>query len=232
MEPLLKWTITGDITKIYSPKIRKKKYSKLVKLQESLMTNEYDKSFKFKFDFTSASKRYLNDYIQLYGYINDSRPWNYSLIYPFWELVNKISLDKIEKSVEKYDNQYSYYLAVKFCDQYWNYIYKCIKRDLTLQILSIDRIKYECFSDKTTNSFDKFQYKHNMYTLIDFDDTDDIFSSIKEILEEKEQKVLKLITDGYSHAEIANMLNISPQYSRKIKSRAAKKIIALLHDDI
>src|SRR5690606_887136 len=118
-------------------------------------------------------------------------------------------LDKIEKSVEKYDNQYSYYLAVKFCDQYWNYIYKCIKRDLTLQILSIDRIKYECFSDKTTNSFDKFQYKHNMYTLIDFDDTDDIFSSIKEILEEKEQKVLKLITDGYSHAEIANMLNIS-----------------------
>ena len=224
MEPLLKWTITGDITKIYSPKIRKQRYSKLIELQDSLLCNQYDKSFKFKFDFTSVYGRYFNDYIQLYGYTDDSKPWNYTLIYPFWELVNKISLDKIEKTLEKFDNQYSYYLAVKFCDQYWDYIYKCVKRDLTLQILSIDRIKYECSSDETTNSFDKFQYKHNMYTLIDTNGTDDIFSSIRGILDEKEQQVLKLFIDGYTHTEIAQILNITPKYSRKIKSRAGKKI--------
>ena len=138
--------------------------------------------------------------------------------------MNKISLDKIEKTLEKFDNQYSYYLAIKFCDQYWDYIYKCVKRDLTLQILSIDRIKYECSSDETTNSFDKFQYKHNMYTLIDTNGTDDIFSSIRGILDEKEQQVLKLFIDGYTHTEIAQILNITPKYSRKIKSRAAKKV--------
>jgi DNA-binding CsgD family transcriptional regulator len=224
MEPLLKWTITGDITKIYSPKVRKQKYAKLIKLQESLLSDENGKSFKFRFDFTSALEKYLKDYIQLYGYIDDSQPWNYSFIYPFWELINKISLEKIEKSIEKYDNQYSYYLAVKFCDQYWNYIYKCIRRDLTIQVLSIDSIKHECSSNDTTNSFDKFQYKHNMYTLIDADSIDDILSSIKGILTEKEQQVLNLLIDGYTHIEIAQILNITPEYSRKIKSRAAKKI--------
>ena len=222
MDPLLKWAISGDATKIYSPKIRKQRYSKLIKLQESLLTNKYDKSFKF--DFTSAFERYLKDYIQLYGYIDYSRPWNYSLMYPFWEVVNKISLDKIEKSVQKYNNQYSYYLAVEFCNQYWNYIYKCIRRDLTIQVLSIDSIKHECSSNDTTNSFDKFQYKHNMYTLIDADSIDDILSSIKGILTEKEQQVLNLLADGYTHIEIAQILNITPEYSRKIKSRAAKKV--------
>jgi len=224
IEPLLKWTITGDITKIYSPKVREKKYSKLIKLQKSLLPNENGNSFKFKFDFTSALEKYLKDYIQLYGYIDDSQPWNYSLIYPFWELINKISLQKIEKSIDKYDNQYSFYLAVKFCDQYWNYIYKCIRRDLTIQVLSIDRIKHECSLNDTTNSFDKFQYKHNMYTLIDADGTDDIFSSIKGILTEKEQQVLNLLIDGYTHIEIAQILNITPEYSRQIKARAGKKI--------
>jgi DNA-binding CsgD family transcriptional regulator len=224
MEPLLKWTITGDITKIYSPKVRKQKYAKLIKLQESLLSDENGKSFKFRFDFTSALEKYLKDYIQLYGYIDDSQPWNYSFIYPFWELINKISLEKIEKSIEKYDNQYSYYLAVKFCDQYWNYIYKCIRRDLTIQVLSIDSIKHECSSNNTTNSFDKFQYKHNMYTLIDADSIDDILSSIKGILTNKEQQVLNLLIDGYTHIEIAQILNITPEYSRKIKSRAAKKV--------
>jgi DNA-binding CsgD family transcriptional regulator len=224
MEPLLKWTITGDITKIYSPKVRMQKYAKLIKLQESLLSDENGKSFKFRFDFTSALEKYLKDYIQLYGYIDDSQPWNYSFIYPFWELINKISLEKIEKSIEKYHNQYSYYLAVKFCDQYWNYIYKCIRRDLTIQVLSIDSIKHECSSNDTTNSFDKFQYKHNMYTLIDADSIDDILSSIKGILTEKEQQVLNLLADGYTHIEIAQILNITPEYSRKIKSRAAKKV--------
>ena len=224
IEPLLKWTITGDITKIYSPKVREKKYSKLIKLQKSLLPNKNGNSFKFKFDFTSALEKYLKDYIQLYGYIDDSQPWNYSLIYPFWELINKISLEKIEKSIDKYDNQYSYYLAVKFCDQYWDYIYKCIRRDLTIQVLSIDRIKHECSLNDTTNSFDKFQYKHNMYTLIDADSIDDILSSIKGILTEKEQQVLNLLIDGYTHIEIAQILNITPEYSRKIKSRAAKKV--------
>jgi len=224
MEPLLKWTITGDITKIYSPKVRMQKYAKLIKLQESLLSDENGKSFKFRFDFTSALEKYLKDYIQLYGYIDDSQPWNYSFIYPFWELINKISLEKIEKSIEKYDNQYSYYLAVKFCDQYWNYIYKCIRRDLTIQMLSIDSIKHECSPNGTTNSFDKFQYKHNMYTLIDADSIDDILSSIKGILTNKEQQVLNLLIDGYTHIEIAQILNITPEYSRKIKSRAAKKV--------
>ena len=224
MEPLLKWTITGDITKIYSPKVRKQKYAKLIKLQESLLSDENGKSFKFRFDFTSALEKYLKDYIQLYGYIDDSQPWNYSFIYPFWELINKISLEKIEKSIEKYDNQYSYYLAVKFCDQYWNYIYKCIRRDLTIQVLSIDSIKHECSPNGTTNSFDKFQYKHNIYTLIDADSIDDILSSIKGILTNKEQQVLNLLIDGYTHIEIAQILNITPEYSRKIKSRAAKKV--------
>jgi len=224
MEPLLKWTITGDITKIYSPKVRMQKYAKLIKLQESLLSDENGKSFKFRFDFTSALEKYLKDYIQLYGYIDDSQPWNYSFIYPFWELINKISLEKIEKSIEKYDNQYSYYLAVKFCDQYWDYIYKCIRRDLTIQVLSIDRIKHECSLNDTTNSFDKFQYKHNMYTLIDADSIDDILSSIKGILTNKEQQVLNLLIDGYTHIEIAQILNITPEYSRKIKSRAAKKV--------
>jgi DNA-binding CsgD family transcriptional regulator len=224
IEPLLKWTITGDITKIYSPKIRKQKYSKLIKLQESLLHNEYSKRFKIRFDLTSTLEKYLKDYIQLYGYINDSQPWKYSFIYPFWELINKISLEKIQKSIGKYNNQYSYFLAVKFCDKYWDYIYKCVKRDLTLKILSIDSIKSECSHGKTTNSFDKFQYKHNMYTLIDADGTDDIFSSIKGILTEKEQQVLNLLADGYTHIEIAQILNITPEYSRKIKSRAAKKV--------
>jgi DNA-binding CsgD family transcriptional regulator len=224
MEPLLKWTITGDITKIYSPKVRKQKYAKLIKLQESLLSDENGKSFKFRFDFTSALEKYLKDYIQLYGYIDDSQPCNYSLIYPFWKLINKISLEKIEKSIEKYDNQYSYYLTVKFCDQYWNYIYKCIRRDLRIQVLSIDRIKHECSSNDTTNSFDKFQYKHNMYTHIGTDSIDGIFSSIKGILTEKEQQLLNLLMDGYTLTEIAQILNITPEYSRKIKSRAVKKI--------
>ncbi|MDH7565966.1 MAG: sigma factor-like helix-turn-helix DNA-binding protein [Clostridiales bacterium] len=229
MEPLLKWTITGDITKIYSPKVRKQKYVKLIKLQESLLSDENGKSFKFRFDFTSALEKYLKDYIQLYGYIDDSQPWNYSLIYPFWKLINKISLEKIEKSIDKYDNQYSYYLAVKFCDQYWDYIYKCIRRDLRIQVLSIDSIKHECSSNDTTNSFDNFQYKHNMYTLIDADSIDDILYSIKGILTEKEQQVLNLLMDGYTLTEIAQILNITPEYSRKIKSRAAKKVRSHLY---
>jgi DNA-binding CsgD family transcriptional regulator len=63
-----------------------------------------------------------------------------------------------------------------------------------------------------------------MYTLIDADGTDDVFPNIKGILTEKEQQLLNLLMDGYTLTEIAQILNITPEYSRKIKSRAVKKI--------
>ena len=108
MEPLLKWSITGNITKVYSPKIRNQKYYKLYKIQESFKNDKRS----FKLNFSLASERYLKNYIEAYGYTNNAFPWDYSLIYPFWEILNKISLEKIQKSV-KYRNDYSYYLAVK-----------------------------------------------------------------------------------------------------------------------
>ncbi|WP_129723868.1 RNA polymerase sigma factor [Xylanivirga thermophila] len=228
MEPLLKWSITGDITKVYSKKIRNQKFSKLVKIQKSLSVRRYQYSV---LDVTSAFEKYLNDYIQLYGYTDDSHPREYSLIYPFWEMLNKTSLDKIEKSVMKYNNQYSYYLTIRFCDQYWSYIYKCVRRDLAMQILSIDMIRHRYNSDDLTNYFDKFQYKHNMFTLIDDDKLDNVLSTINLILTDKEQQVLKLFTEGYSHTEIADILKITSANSRQIKKRASDKIIDYLQQN-
>lgn len=228
MEPLLKWSITGDITKVYSKKIRNQKFSKLVKIQKSLSVRRYQYSV---LDVTSAFEKYLNDYIQLYGYTDDNHPREYSLIYPFWEMLNKTSLDKIEKSVMKYNNQYSYYLTIRFCDQYWSYIYKCVRRDLAMQILSIDMIRHRYNSDDLTNYFDKFQYKHNMFTLIDDDKLDNVLSTINLILTDKEQQVLKLFTEGYSHTEIADILKITSANSRQIKKRASDKIIDYLQQN-
>ncbi|WP_213818265.1 sigma factor-like helix-turn-helix DNA-binding protein [Garciella nitratireducens] len=228
MEPLLKWSITGDITKVYSKKIRNQKFSTLIEIQKSLSINNYK---CYAFDITSAFEKYLNDYIQLYGYGDGSHPYEYSLIYPFWEMLNGTSLDKIEKSVMKYNNQYSYYLTIRFCDQYWSYIYKCVRRDLTMRVLSIDMIRHKCNSDDSTNYFDKFQYKYNMFTLINKDELDNISSIIEEKLTDREHQVLKLFTEGYSHKEIADILHITSANSRQIKKRASNKIKGYLQQN-
>jgi hypothetical protein len=161
MEPLLKWTIIGNITKIYSPKMRKQKYSKLYNLQKSFSSNI--NMNKFKINFSVACEKYLKDYIDQFGYWDSNNPWNYSLIYPFWEVVERISLEKLEKSIGQYNNEYSYYLAIKFCDDYWNYICRCLRKDLALQILSIDKIKYECNSSVSPNYFDRFLFSNHIY---------------------------------------------------------------------
>lgn len=222
MEPLLKWTITGDITKIYSSKIRKQKYFKLYDLQKSFSSDTNTK--KFKIDFSTACEKYLKDYIDQYGYWDSNNPWNYSLIYPFWEVVERVTLEKLEKSVEKYNNEYSYYLAIKFCDDYWNYIYRCVRRDLALQMFSIDGIKHECNND-SYNYFDRFLYNHHIcIPTNEIEDIETLLLEIKNILTCREWELWNLFIQGYTHTEISKKLNITPVHSRQLKSRVFKKI--------
>ena len=221
-EPLLKWAITGDITKIYSSKIRKQKYFKLYDLQKSFFCDINTK--KFKIDFSAACEKYLKDYIDQYGYWESNNPWNYSLIYPFWEVVERVTLEKLEKSVEQYNNEYSYYLAIKFCDDYWNYIYKCVRKDLAFQMLSIDEIKNDCSNDSSYH-FDRFLFSNHIYSNInEIEDIKTLLSDIKNILTYDEWKLWTLFIQGYRHAEIAKIFNISPENSRQLKSRILKKI--------
>ncbi|MBZ4664736.1 MAG: polymerase sigma factor, sigma-70 family [Caloramator sp.] len=223
MEPLLKWTITGDITKIYSSKMRKQKYSKLYDLQKSFSSDI--NTNKFKIDFSIACEKYLKDYIDQYGYWDSNNPWNYSLIYPFWEVVERVPLEKLEKSIEQYNNEYSYYLAIKFCDDYWNYIYRCVRKDLALQIFSIDKIKHKCNNNDSSNYFDRFLFSNHICSSTnEIKDIKTLLSDIKNILTCGEWKLWNLFIQGYTHAEIAAKLNITPEYSRQLKTRILKKL--------
>ncbi|WP_165000771.1 helix-turn-helix transcriptional regulator [Xylanivirga thermophila] len=223
MEPLLKWTITGNITKIYSPKMRKQKYSKLYNLQKSFSSNI--NMNKFKINFSVACEKYLKDYIDQFGYWDSNNPWNYSLIYPFWEVVERISLEKLEKSIGQYNNEYSYYLAIKFCDDYWNYICRCLRKDLALQILSIDKIKHECNSSVSPNYFDRFLFSNHIYNSTnEIQSTETLLSDIKSLLTCREWELWGLFIQGYTHAEIAAKLNITTEYSRQLKTRIFKKL--------
>lgn len=223
MEPLLKWTITGNITKIYSPKMRKQKYSKLYNLQKSFSSNI--NMNKFKINFSVACKKYLKDYIDQFGYWDSNNPWNYSLIYPFWEVVERISLEKLEKSIGQYNNEYSYYLAIKFCDDYWNYICRCLRKDLALQILSIDKIKHECNSSVSPNYFNRFLFSNHIYNSTnEIQSTETLLSDIKSLLTCREWELWGLFIQGYTHAEIATKLNITTEYSRQLKTRIFKKL--------
>lgn len=223
MEPLLKWTIIGNITKIYSPKMRKQKYSKLYNLQKSFSSNI--NMNKFKINFSVACEKYLKDYIDQFGYWDSNNPWNYSLIYPFWEVVERISLEKLEKSIGQYTNEYSYYLAIKFCDDYWNYICRCLRKDLALQILSIDKIKYECNSSVSPNYFDRFLFSNHIYNSTnEIQSTETLLSDIKSLLTCREWELWGLFIQGYTHAEIAAKLNITTEYSRQLKTRIFKKL--------
>lgn len=223
MEPLLKWTITGNITKIYSPKMGKQKYSKLYNLQKSFSSNI--NMNKFKINFSVACEKYLKDYIDQFGYWDSNNPWNYSLIYPFWEVVERISLEKLEKSIGQYNNECSYYLAIKFCDDYWNYICRCLTKDLALQILSIDKIKYECNSSVSPNYFDRFLFSNHIYNSTnEIQSTETLLSDIKSLLTCREWELWGLFIQGYTHAEIAAKLNITTEYSRQLKTRIFKKL--------
>lgn len=223
MEPLLKWTITGNITKIYSPKMGKQKYSKLYNLQKSFSSNI--NMNKFKINFSVACEKYLKDYIDQFGYWDSNNPWNYSLIYPFWEVVERISLEKLEKSIGQYNNEYSYYLAIKFCDDYWNYICRCLRKDLALQILSIDKIKHECNSSVSPNYFDRFLFSNHIYNSTnEIQSTETLLSDIKSLLTCREWELWGLFIQGYTHAEIAAKLNITTEYSRQLKTRIFKKL--------
>jgi hypothetical protein len=223
MEPLLKWTITGNITKIYSPKMRKQKYSKLYNLQKSFSSNI--NMNKFKINFSVACEKYLKDYIDQFGYWDSNNPWNYSLIYPFWEVVERISLEKLEKSIGQYNNEYSYYLAIKFCDDYWNYICRCLRKDLALQILSIDKIKHECNSSVSPNYFDRFLFSNHIYNSTnEIQSIETLLSDIKSLLTCREWELWGLFIQGYTHAEIAAKLNITTEYSRQLKTRIFKKL--------
>lgn len=226
MEPLLKWTITGDITKIYSSKIKKQKYSKLYNLQKSFSNG---RNTSPKINFTIAFERYLKEYIDQYGYW-DSNSWNYSLIYPFWEVVEKVSLEDLEKSVVQYNNEYSYYLAIRFCDDYWNHIYKCVRKDLAFRMLSIDEIQQKCNDSESPYSFDEFQFSNRIYnSMNDIDTTETLISDIKNVLTCEEWYLVNLYIEGYTHAEVSAKSDITPENSRQMKSRIIKKLRNNLH---
>jgi DNA-binding CsgD family transcriptional regulator len=149
-------------------------------------------------------------------------------------MLQKLSMDRIESEVAKYKSNYSYYLAVKFCDQYWEYIYKCVRRDLKLSVEYFSDIEEGFGNNEIQQSFDKFQYRNKLYSLIE-DSTDfdsEHYESLRKCLNAKELSVLKLFADGYTHIEVGRILEITPENSRQILKRLRVKTIKVLDRNI
>lgn len=205
MEPLLRWCISGDLTKVYSTEIIKRRYSVLNRLEKKYPPEK-------PFSFSLATQRYLKNYIDDLGFTNIFEP--NSLFTPFWEVLNSLSLERIEKDTAKYHYKYSYYLLVKFCDKYWNYVYRCVRRDLQSQTCSL-----YSYDDK---------YTYEQYCISELANDVD-WDTLRNALTQREQQVWDLLLKGYTHVEIGKKLDISPEYSRKIKERFKKRLMPLLH---
>lgn len=217
LEPLLKKVIT-DVTFIYEINIKRQKYHKI---------HEYEKRIGKKINMTKLMEKYKDEYIKIMYSEDYDRFKNpkYSLIYPFWELINKLTIEKVNKDIKKWNVSFEWYLATKFCDNYWLYIEKCLRRDFVkrknynkYKVISLDR-KLEHISDS-------FLYKYGLYTTYDHTvSAVDLIDNFKTKLSNRENQVLELIIKGFSNKEIAKKLGISESNIAKIKNSIKSKLI-------
>lgn len=217
IELLLKKAIT-DVTYIYGSNIKKQKYSKIYK---------YELAIKKNISMATLMENYKDEYIRSIGYADYDRFTNskYSLIYPFWKLINDLSIEKTSNDMANSNITFGWYLATKFCDKYWLHIEMCLRRDLNKHKRSIN-ISYEKFIEDKT---DTFYYENLLFTELDTPIyEEELLEEFKAILTNREKEVLDLLLLGCSHNQISQELQISEGNSFKIKSSIYSKLKELI----
>lgn len=218
LERLLIKAIT-DVTYIFGPNIQKQKYSKI---------HKYELAIKKNISMATLMENYKDEYIRSIGYDDYDRFTNskYSLIYPFWELINGLSIEKAFNDMTNNNIDFGWYLATKFCDRYWLHIEKCLRRDLNKHKRSIN-ISYEEFIEKNNN--DSFYYENMLFTELDTPlYEEELLEEFKAILTNREKEVFDLLLLGFSHNQISQELQISEGNSFKIKSSIYSKFKELI----
>lgn len=217
IEFLLIRSIT-DVTYIYGSNIKKQKYSKIYK---------YELAIKKNISMATLMENYKDEYIRSIGYDDYDRFTNskYSLIYPFWELINDLSLEKTSSDMANSNITFGWYLATKFCDRYWLHIERCLRRDLNKHKRPIN-ISYEEFIENNTDSF---YYENMLFTELDtLLYEEELLEEFKAILTNREKEVFDLLLLGCSHNQISQELQISEGNSFKIKSSLYSKFKGLI----
>jgi len=217
IEFLLKKTIT-DVTYIFGPNIKKQKYSKI---------HKYELTIGKMISMATSMENYKEEYIRQIGYEDYDRYTNskYTLIYPFWELINELSVEKTLSDMASSNITFGWYLATKFCDRYWLHIERCLRRDLSKH-KRFKKISYEEFIECKTDSF---YYENRLFTELDaLIYEEELIEGLKKILTNREKEVLNLLLLGCSHNQISQELQISGDNSFKIKSSIYSKFKELI----
>lgn len=256
IELRLKKVIT-DVTYIFVPKVKNQKGDKIHKIEDKL---------GMKINMHHIMELYKDEYIKKVYSVDYNRFTNpkYNLIYPFWQLLEKLKsklIDKYQKKLDKtlpndtstiweyielelktYKISTSKYLAMKFCDQYWLHIEKCLRRDYPERhTRNSHKEKVEYIEDiitcsntaKHNKSSNSMEYKNGLYSSLDTSIAKEKtynFESEKKVklmLSQRELEVLDLLLEGNCLKEIASKLNILPGNVSTVINRIKTKTKAL-----
>lgn len=137
-------------------------------------------------------------------------------------IINKKIWDSIVKEIDTYKYTYANYLATKFCDQYWLFLKKCLRRDFHQRKnrnkdLYVEDLKIKYSSDFVASICEQTP---DIETSIFIKET---ICEFKKCLSPKETLVFDLLLNDYLDKEIESALNISNCNLRKIKCSIHKK---------
>lgn len=223
LEPLLKKVIT-NVTYVYKgSSIENQKYSKIHDIESALEKNLSMSALMEKYKDEYIKQMYCEDYNR---YSNKK----YSLSYPFWELVNELTLNDVLNDMKNWKTSFEWYLATKFCDKYWIYLEKCLRRDFGRYKTDNKKTFQEIsFEDQIKNREDSFYIKNDLFIQLDtLIFTKALLEELQENLTKREKQVYDLLLLGHSHNTISQSLNISLENSYKIKSSIESKLKMLL----
>lgn len=215
-----------------SVKNQKKYYlaKNVSKLKEKNIVSEFNNYIFFEF----VRNKFIEEVVGLNNYTIE----NINLLTPFWESLNtlgknkskQITINDIKIYIDKYETTYEKFLITKFADYYWKFLYKTFTKYYLNDSKAFFKIntlsELADIDEDDSKNIDLIFYKNNLYNDFNvFNYDEEYFNLLKQLLSEKQFKVVYLYLNGFSLKEICNILNIKYGTVKTHFQRSLNKII-------
>lgn len=209
MEPHLYKALYSPI-RIYSEKIQSQKFATIRKYENP------EKGIFF--DISKLLKNIRKDYIKQFGTFKGCM-----LMSDFEITINSLSVETAQAKTKQYSNSYEYLLMYKFCDQYWNFIKKCLRSDeFHYKHSPINNMPIN--PDFQSSEMELISLRNTIFP--DPEETVIIKESMNEIMsnfDAFEANFALLLLQDYKISEISSILNVEPQILYRLRRKMAKK---------
>lgn len=213
IEYLLKKSLK-DPFYIYPDSIKNQRYYKFYVIEKRINKKISIKNLLENYRIEFIQQNYLLNYLSEHGN-------NYSLDLCFIDFLDEITCEGTEKYIKKFILRNSvdckFYIRMKFCDMYWRFIEKCLRRDFPNQRkgksyssrLSSSKLT---FNSKNLTDLSKCSSGSSFINSILIKETIDEF---KQVLNDRDKSIIDFLAKGDSYDEICETLEIKNGNLRK-----------------